>query len=151
MALRPDFPALPTPPYHSLNPETRWFPADQRLRRNAYEKPLPPLVEKIRGAVAGDIRYRVAAIPAEDGGGRRQDESDLAPNGAGDFIELVEQWTGSYVFENEGRSFRTRCECEPKWRSAPLLYERTGCYLIAVKVVDIVGNDTMSLMLITVG
>ncbi len=48
MALHPDFPKSP---YAVLNPETRWFPADEALRDTAYEKLLPPLVAKIREEV----------------------------------------------------------------------------------------------------
>ncbi len=63
--------------------------------------------------------------------------------------EWEEQWTGDYVFENEWQSFRTRKdrsleltsiahECEP------------GPRKIAVKVVDIFGNDTMTIVEVTV-
>ena len=56
--------------------------------------------------------------------------------------EWEEQWTGDYIFENEWQSFRTKKdrslelisvahECSPKRRK------------IAVKVVDIFGNDTI--------
>lgn len=48
MALHPDFPKSP---YAVLDPETRWFPADEALRATAYEKLLPPLVAKIREEV----------------------------------------------------------------------------------------------------
>ncbi len=45
MAIHPSF---PTSPYELLNPEYRWFPADETLRETSYEKLLPPLVHKIR-------------------------------------------------------------------------------------------------------
>ena len=45
MALHPEFPASP---YDPLLPDHRWFPADEALRENAYEKLLPPLVAKLR-------------------------------------------------------------------------------------------------------
>lgn len=48
MAIHPDF---PTSPYEILNPEVRWFPADETLRETSYEKLLPPLVHKIRREV----------------------------------------------------------------------------------------------------
>lgn len=48
MALYPEFPASP---YAPLNPEHRWFPADEAFRETAYEKLLPPFVAKIREAV----------------------------------------------------------------------------------------------------
>ena len=61
-----------------------------------------------------------------------------------------EQWTGDFVFENEWQSFRTRAyrsldltsiahKCEPGRRK------------IAVKVVDIFGNDTMTIIPVTIG
>lgn len=40
--------SFPTSPYEQLNPEYRWFPADETLRDTSYEKLLPPLVHKIR-------------------------------------------------------------------------------------------------------
>jgi type III restriction enzyme len=48
MALHPDFPLSP---HMVLPPDQRWFPAAENLRDTAYEKLLPPLVAKIRGAV----------------------------------------------------------------------------------------------------
>jgi type III restriction enzyme len=45
MAIHPDFPKSP---YEILNPDIRWFPADEALRESSYEKLLPPLVHKIR-------------------------------------------------------------------------------------------------------
>ena len=59
--------------------------------------------------------------------------------------ESQEQWTGDYVFENEWQSFRTKKdrsleltsvahECEP------------GPRKLAIKVVDIFGNDTMTIV-----
>ena len=59
--------------------------------------------------------------------------------------EWEEQWTGDYVFENEWQSFRTKKdrsleltsvahECEP------------GPRKLAIKVVDIFGNDTMTIV-----
>ena len=64
--------------------------------------------------------------------------------------EFEEKWTGDYIFENEWQSFRTRQdrtlettsvfkECEP------------GIRKIAVKVIDIFGNDTMKVVPVTVG
>jgi type III restriction enzyme len=49
MALHPDF---PDSPHSILNPDTRWFPADEALRESSYEKLLPPLVHQLRRKVA---------------------------------------------------------------------------------------------------
>ena len=59
--------------------------------------------------------------------------------------EWKEHWTGDYVFENEWQSFRTK-----KNRSLELTSVYHQCALgkrkIAVKVVDIFGNDTMTIL-----
>jgi len=67
-----------------------------------------------------------------------------------DLPEYEEVWTGDYIFENEWQSFRTKKdrsleltsvfhECEPGRRK------------LAVKVVDIFGNDTMTIVEVSVG
>ncbi len=48
MALHPKFPKSP---YEILDPATRWFPADETLREQGYEKLLPPLVAELRKKV----------------------------------------------------------------------------------------------------
>ena len=64
--------------------------------------------------------------------------------------EWEERWTGDYIFENEWQSFRTKRnrtleltsvfqECAPGRRK------------LAVKVVDIFGNDTMTIIEVSVG
>ena len=63
--------------------------------------------------------------------------------------EWEEQWTGDYVFENEWQSFRTK-----KDRSLELTSVAHECepsrHKIAVKVVDIFGNDTMTIVEVSV-
>jgi adenine-specific DNA-methyltransferase len=68
-----------------------------------------------------------------------------------EFIEFEERWTGSYIFENEWQSFRTRKTRELEFTSALHVYKKPGRYIVGVKVIDIFGNDTMSLTPITVG
>jgi hypothetical protein len=68
----------------------------------------------------------------------------------GEFLEFEERWTGSYIFENEWQSFRTRKNRELELRTAQHAYDEPGRYVIAVKVIDIFGNDTMTLVPITV-
>jgi len=68
-----------------------------------------------------------------------------------EFIEFEERWTGSYIFENEWQSFRTRKDRNLEFASASHEYEKPGRYVVAVKVIDIFGNDTVSLTPITVG
>lgn len=48
MALHPNFPASP---HAILDPEIRWFPADEALRESSMEKLLPPLVPELRKRV----------------------------------------------------------------------------------------------------
>lgn len=68
-----------------------------------------------------------------------------------EFIEFQEQWTGSYIFEKAWQSFRARKSRELERRTAPHVYEKPGWYTVAVKVVDIFGNDTISLTPVVVG
>lgn len=48
MSLHPNFPKSP---YEILDPSIRWFPADESLREQTYEKLLPPLVAELRKRV----------------------------------------------------------------------------------------------------
>lgn len=63
--------------------------------------------------------------------------------------EVEEQWTGDYVFENEWQSFRTRqnrkLELTSAYKEMP-----AGRRKVAVKVVDIFGNDTMTIIEVNV-
>ena len=65
--------------------------------------------------------------------------------------DFEERWTGAYIFENEWQSFRIRQKRALDMTTAPHTYEAPGRYTIAVKVIDIFGNDTMTLVPITVG
>ena len=60
-----------------------------------------------------------------------------------------EQWTGDFIFENEWQSFRTK-----KDRSLELTSIARECApgrrKVAVKVVDIFGNDTMTIVEVTI-
>lgn len=70
---------------------------------------------------------------------------------AGKPLEFEERWTGGYVFENEWQSFRTRRNRELELITAEHTYDRPGRYTVAVKVIDIFGNDTMTLVPVNVG
>ncbi|MBK6328441.1 MAG: DUF559 domain-containing protein [Chloroflexi bacterium] len=60
-----------------------------------------------------------------------------------------EVWTGDYIFENEWQSFRTKKDRSLELKSA--FHEcQPGRRKIAVKVVDIFGNDTMTIIEVTV-
>jgi DNA modification methylase len=64
--------------------------------------------------------------------------------------EWEERWTGDYIFENEWQSFRTKKDRSLELKSVFRECE-PGKRKIAVKVVDIFGNDTMTIVEITVG
>jgi len=60
--------------------------------------------------------------------------------------EYEESWTGDFIFENEWQSFRTKQDRSLELSSTPHEYEeKSGRKKIAVKVVDIFGNDTMTI------
>ena len=63
--------------------------------------------------------------------------------------EWEEQWTGDYIFENEWQSFRTKkdraLELTSVFHECP-----PGRRKLAVKVVDIFGNDTMMIVEVNV-
>jgi len=66
-------------------------------------------------------------------------------------LETYEEvWTGDYIFENEWQEFRTK-----KDRSLNLISAAKECpsgrRKIAVKVVDIFGNDTMTIVEVNLG
>ncbi len=60
--------------------------------------------------------------------------------------QIEEQWTGNYVFENEWQTFRGKKDenkIELKSSAKEII---TGQTKVAVKVVDIFGNDSMKVM-----
>lgn len=63
--------------------------------------------------------------------------------------EYEEVWTGDYIFENEWQTFRTR-----RNRNLELISAYHECLprrrKIAIKVVDVFGNDTMKVIEVTV-
>jgi site-specific DNA-methyltransferase (adenine-specific)/adenine-specific DNA-methyltransferase len=65
--------------------------------------------------------------------------------------QFEEHWTGGYIFENEWQSFRTRQNRNLELITAVHTYDRPGRYTVAVKVIDIFGNDTMTLVPVNVG
>ena len=64
--------------------------------------------------------------------------------------EIEEKWTGDYIFENEWQSFRTKKDRKLEFKS--VFHELpAGRRKVAVKVVDIFGNDTMTIIEVNVG
>ena len=70
---------------------------------------------------------------------------------SGEFIDFEERWTGAFIFENEWQSFRTRQSRDLEMTTAKHTYAKPGRYIVAVKVIDIFGNDTMTLLPVSVG
>lgn len=60
-------------------------------------------------------------------------------------LKLEQKWTGDYVFENEWQSFRTK-EIETLELKSVAHKCKFGTYKVAIKVVDIFGNDTMKVI-----
>jgi len=69
----------------------------------------------------------------------------------GELPEYEDRWTGGFIFENEWQSFRTRQDRNLELVSATHGYPKPGRYTVAVKVIDIFGNDTMTLVPVSVG
>ena len=62
-------------------------------------------------------------------------------------VEWEEVWTGDFIFENEWQSFRTKKDRSLELTSASSEVDKDKKRVkIAVKVVDIFGNDTMSIV-----
>jgi adenine-specific DNA-methyltransferase len=64
--------------------------------------------------------------------------------------EEVEKWTGNYIFENEWQSFRTKKDRSLELTSAVVPVGKGERRKIAVKVIDIFGNDTTKVIEINV-
>lgn len=74
-----------------------------------------------------------------------------APQGELAMPVFEERWTGGYIFENEWQSFRTRQSRDLELTTSEHTYDKPGRYTVAVKVIDIFGNDTMTLVPVNVG
>jgi site-specific DNA-methyltransferase (adenine-specific)/adenine-specific DNA-methyltransferase len=92
-------------------------------------------------------RKEIIRVPVGAGG----DLAGSAAAAADAPVEFEERWTGGYIFENEWQSFRTRQNRMLDLTTVEHSYERPGRYLVAVKVIDIFGNDTMTLVPVVVG
>jgi DNA modification methylase len=54
----------------------------------------------------------------------------------------IKKRTGKFIFENEWQSFRTKSDRALELTSTPFSYADPGNFSVAVKVIDIFGNDT---------
>jgi len=97
-------------------------------------------------------RKEIIKVPVGTGiGGVASLEGFEPPQGELKLPEFEERWTGGYIFENEWQSFRTRQSRDLDLTTAMHTYDRPGRYTVAVKVIDIFGNDTMTLLPVSVG
>lgn len=97
-------------------------------------------------------RKEIIKVPVGTGiGGVASLEGFEPPQGELRLPEFEERWTGGYIFENEWQSFRTRQSRDLDLTTAVHTYDRPGRYTVAVKVIDIFGNDTMTLVPVNVG
>ena len=63
----------------------------------------------------------------------------------------VEKKTGRFIFENEWQAFRTSKDRDLELTSVWHMYQEKGTYKIAIKVIDIFGNDTTKVIQVKVG
>lgn len=106
------------------------------------------------GAVDFDYlqRKEIIKVPVGTGiGGVASLEGFEPPQGELKLPEFEDRWTGGYIFENEWQSFRTRQNRDLDLTTAMHTYDRPGRYTVAVKVIDIFDNDTMTLVPVSVG
>ncbi len=97
-------------------------------------------------------RKEIIKVPVGSGlGGVASLPGFEPPQGELTLPQFEERWTGGYIFENEWQSFRTRQSRELELTTALHSYDRPGRYTVAVKVIDIFGNDTMTLVPVSVG
>ena len=90
-------------------------------------------------------RKEIIQVPVEAGLGGVASIPEHEP------AEFEERWTGGYIFENERQSFRTRQNRDLELVTALHTYDRPSRDTVAVKVIDIFGNDTMTLVPVNVG
>jgi site-specific DNA-methyltransferase (adenine-specific)/adenine-specific DNA-methyltransferase len=64
--------------------------------------------------------------------------------------EIETQWTGDFIFENEWQSFRTKSDRKIEFLSVKVEIPE-GVRKVAIKVVDIFGNDTMKIVDLKLG
>jgi site-specific DNA-methyltransferase (adenine-specific)/adenine-specific DNA-methyltransferase len=93
-------------------------------------------------------RKEIIKVPSDMGVGGIRPSTDTMQSGQPAFEE---RWTGGYIFENEWQSFRTRQNRDLELTTAAHRYVHPGRYTVAVKVIDIFGNDTMTLVPVNVG
>ena len=64
--------------------------------------------------------------------------------------DYEEKWTGNYIFENEWQSFRTKRNRSLDLESISHKYPKSGKFKIALRIVDILGQDTLQVVALTI-
>ncbi len=115
------------------------FESKREIIRVPLNPPQPPFEKG--GSEAHDFDTGGGKAQGLDTGGNFS-EPPFGKGGQGGFEEI---WTGDYIFENEWQSFRTKKDRSLELKS---VYQEVmpGRRKIAVKVVDIFGNDTMTII-----
>ena len=62
----------------------------------------------------------------------------------------IKKRTGKYIFENEWQSFRTAADRDLELTSSEFTYAESGTYSVALKVIDIFGNDTTKVLKVVI-
>ena len=101
--------------------------------------------------VSREHKHSALALPTASGGEKKIKAREGEQAYLSDDLAYEEQWTGGYIFENQWQTFRTRKDRDLELKTAWHDYPAAGSYIVAVKVIDIFGNDTMSLLPVRVG
>jgi hypothetical protein len=142
------------------------------IRRAVAEKPTAPIYYESR---ISKLSLNAAALPkpgeafeeiiegeeltkkeklkrgAAGAGGRGGVLPGIVKADSGEFVDFEERWTSAYIFEIEWQSFRTRQSRDLELTTVSHRCTKLGRYTIAAKVIDIFGNDAMTLMPTFVG
>jgi adenine-specific DNA-methyltransferase len=105
-------------------------------------------VRVVDAPVAADVRRLNSEVRSQRSEAGK--DQSLLTSAATEAAAEREVWTGNYIFENEWQSFRTKKDRSLELTSAEHEYPRKGRYRIAVKVIDIFGNDTTKVVEVTV-
>jgi len=97
-----------------------------------------------------ESKREIIRVAKDEIGGHVQTELPGMGDGQLHLQTWEEVWTGDYIFENEWQSFRTKKDRSLELKSI-YLECKPGRRKIAVKVVDIFGNDTMTIVEVSVG
>ena len=111
----------------------------------------PQHIDKPRKESGPGILACASDPTGENAGAAFQPELLGVATADGQFTDFENHWTKNHIFENEWQSFRTRQNRDLELKTAPHTYTKPVRYTVAIKVIDIFGNDTMTLLPVSVG